>query len=155
MSDNIITPWYFEFRSKPLHITVICMDPHSPNKSIATKYCFLILGDDTSFFFLIISLFFFSFLFLLFYVILLLLVFTKIFLLLLFYFFYFSWKLWKLFFFSMFRDAPVCSGFYRRPFHTPVDRIFVISSKLNIANKCVQFVQIYNNDPRSNISTSC
>ena len=33
-----------------------------PNKLIATKYCFLILGDDTSFFFLIISFFFFSFL---------------------------------------------------------------------------------------------
>ena len=33
------------------------MDPHSPNKLIATKYCFLILGDDTSFFFFI-SLFF-------------------------------------------------------------------------------------------------
>ena len=28
------------------------MDPHSPNKLIATKYCSLILGDDTSFFFL-------------------------------------------------------------------------------------------------------
>ena len=33
------------------------MDPQSPNKLIATKYCFLILGDDTSFFFFI-SLFF-------------------------------------------------------------------------------------------------
>ena len=33
------------------------MDPHSPNKLFATKYCFLILGDDSSFFFLIISLF--------------------------------------------------------------------------------------------------
>ena len=42
---------YFEFRSKPSLITVICMDPHSPNKLIATKYCSLILGDDTSFFF--------------------------------------------------------------------------------------------------------
>ena len=27
------------------------MDLHSPKKFIATKYCFLILGDDTSFFF--------------------------------------------------------------------------------------------------------
>ena len=42
---------YLEFRSKPLLITVICMDPHSPKKFIAAKYCFLILGDDTSFFF--------------------------------------------------------------------------------------------------------
>ena len=37
---------YFEFRSKPSLITVICMDPHSPNKLIATKYCFLILVDE-------------------------------------------------------------------------------------------------------------
>ena len=51
---------YFEFTSKPSLITVICMDPHSPNKLFATKYCFLILGDDSSFFFLII---YFSFFF--------------------------------------------------------------------------------------------
>ena len=57
---------YFEFRSKPSLITVICMDPHSPNKLFATKYCFLVLGDDTSFFFFL-SLFFVFFL--LFYVI--------------------------------------------------------------------------------------
>ena len=44
-------------------ITVICINPYSPNKLIATKYCFLILGDDTSFFFLINSLFSFFFLF--------------------------------------------------------------------------------------------
>ena len=37
---------YFEFRSKRSLITVICMDPHSPNKLFATKYCFLILGDE-------------------------------------------------------------------------------------------------------------
>ena len=49
---------YFEFRSKPSLIAVICMDRHTPNKLFATKYCFLILGDDSSFFFLIISLFF-------------------------------------------------------------------------------------------------
>ena len=55
---------YFEFRSKPSLITVICMDPHSPNKLFATKYCFLILVDgtsldDTSFFFFISFFFFF------------------------------------------------------------------------------------------------
>ena len=33
-------------KSKPSLITVICMDPHSPNKLFATKYCFLILGDE-------------------------------------------------------------------------------------------------------------
>ena len=119
---------YFEFRSKPPLITVICMDPHSPNKLFATKYCFLILGDDSSFFFLIISLFF---VFLLFHVILLLLIFTKTMLLLSFYLInFFSWKL-LLFFYvpgcsGMFRDVPECSGmfrnlpcsgFYRRP-HT-------------------------------------
>ena len=43
---------YFEFRSKPSLITVICMDPHSPNKLIATEYCSLILGDDYRFLFL-------------------------------------------------------------------------------------------------------
>ena len=48
----------FEFRSKPSLITVICMDPHSPNKLFETKYCFLILGNDSSCFSLIISLFF-------------------------------------------------------------------------------------------------
>ena len=37
------------------------MDPHSPNKLFATKYCFLILGDDSSFLFLIIFLFVVSF----------------------------------------------------------------------------------------------
>ena len=30
-------------------LIVICRDPHSPNILIVTKYCFLILGDDTSF----------------------------------------------------------------------------------------------------------
>ena len=104
---------YFEFRSRPSLITGICMDPHSPNKSIVTKYCFLILGDDTSFFFSIISLFFFSFLFLLFYVILLLLVFTKIILLLLFYFYFFFHE--NYFYFFMFRDIPGCSGIFRVP----------------------------------------
>ena len=36
----------FEFRSKPSLITIICMDPQSPNKLIATKYCFHILLDE-------------------------------------------------------------------------------------------------------------
>ena len=54
---------YFEFRGKP-SLTVIFMDPHSPNKLIVTKCCFLILGNDTSFFF------FLSFFFVLCYVML-------------------------------------------------------------------------------------
>ena len=47
----------FEFRGKPSSVTVICMNHHSTNKFIATKYCFLILGEDTSVFFFL-SLFF-------------------------------------------------------------------------------------------------
>ena len=47
----------FVFRGKPSLITVICMDPHLPNKLIVTKYCFLIHRDDTSFVFFL-SLFF-------------------------------------------------------------------------------------------------
>ena len=98
---------YFEFRSKPSLITVICMDPHSPNKLFATKYCFLILGDDTSFFFFI-SLFFVFFFFSLFYVII---NFYKnhfiiiIIIILLFLFF-----LWKIFLFFL---VPACSGIFR------------------------------------------
>ena len=98
---------YFEFRSKPSLITVISMNPHSPNKflSVATKYCFLILREDNSFFFLIISLFFvfrscyFTFL----------LIFTKIMLLLLFYYFFSSWKLF------LFFHVPGCSGMFHVP----------------------------------------
>ena len=108
---------YFEFRSKPSLVTVICMNPHSPNKFqfVATKYCFqLILREDTSFFFLILSLFFvFP---LLFYVII---NFYKnyFWIIILLYLFFM-----KIFF--MFRDVPECSGmfrnvpcsgFYRRP----------------------------------------
>ena len=99
---------YFEFRSKPSLITVICMDPHSPNKLFGTKYCFLTLGDE----FLFLN-HFFLFRFFLFYVILLLLIFTKTKLLLSFYlinvFFHENY-----FYFFMFRNVP-CSWFYRRP----------------------------------------
>ena len=102
------------------------MDPYSPNKLIATKYCFLILGDVTSFFFLIISLFFFSFLFLLFYVILLLLIFTKIILLLFFLFYYFFFSE-NYFYFIMFRDVPACSGMF--PFPGFTDAHFKIESE--------------------------
>ena len=108
---------YFEFKSKTSLITIICMDPHSPNKLIAKKYCFLILLDEQipvsfSWSDFLIS---FSF-FLLFHVILLLLIFTKIMLLslLLFYFIFFFMKI--IFIFScsgMFRDVPECSGMFR------------------------------------------
>ena len=110
---------YFEFRSKPSLITVICMDPHSPNKLFATKYCFLILGDE----FLFLN-HFFSFRFFnifLFYVILLLLTFTKTRLLLSFNLIYFF--SWKLLLFFMFRYVPACSGMFHVPaFIDAIDR---------------------------------
>ena len=110
---------YFEFRSKPSLITVICMNPHSPNKfkSIAIKYCFPILREDTSFFFLIISLFF---VFLCYFT--LLLIFTKIILLLLFYYIFFHENY---FYFCMFRDVPGCSGMFR---NVPECSMFLILS---------------------------
>ena len=95
---------YFEFRSKPSLITVIWMDPHSPKKFIATKYCFLILGDDTSFFFLIISVFF---VFLLFYAILcyfVIISFYKNYFIIIILFYFFSWKLF------LFLHVPGYSG---------------------------------------------
>ena len=95
------------------------MEPHSPNKLIATKYCFLILGDE----FLFLNHFFvFRFFFLLFDVILLLLIFTKTMLLLSFYLIFFFHE--NYFYFFMFREVLACSGlfrnvpcswFYRRP----------------------------------------
>ena len=93
---------YFEFRSKPSLITVICMDPHSPNKLFATKYCFLILVDetsldDTSFFFFIS--FFFFFVIINFY--------KNHFIIIIFLFFFScSW---------IFRNVPACSGMFRVP----------------------------------------
>ena len=81
------------------------MDPHSPHKLFATKYCFLIPGDDTSFFFFIS--FFFGFL--LFYVII---SFYKFILLLLLFIFFFM-KI--IFYFFMFKNVPGCSGMFRVP----------------------------------------
>ena len=130
---------YFEFRSKPSLITVICMDPHSPNKLFATKYCFLILGDEFLFLnhFLIFRGFFNIFLF---YFILLLLIFTKTILLLSFYliniFFHENY-----FNFFMFRDVPACSGMFRnvpecsmfRILSTPVVRASMGFTMLHLA----------------------
>ena len=114
---------YFEFRSKPLLITVICMDPHSPNKLFATQYCFLIPWDDTSFF-VSLFLYFSFFLFWLFYVIINF--YKNHFIIMI--FFFSSWKLFLFFHVpgcsgifrivpacsGMFQNVP-CSGFYRRP----------------------------------------
>ena len=98
---------YFEFRGKP-SLTVICMDPHSPNKLIVRKYCFLILGDDTSFFFFLLS---FSFVCSFVYFVIIN-QFSKI----IYYycFIYFFLKITLIFSRSgMFQNVP-CSGFYRR-----------------------------------------
>ena len=112
---------YFEFRSKPSLITVIWMDPHSPKKFIATKYCFFILGDDTSFFFflsLYVSLFF---VFMLCYVIYFVIInfcknsFLSIVLFIIYYYYYYYYYYYLINYFFMFRNVP-CSGFYRRPF---------------------------------------
>ena len=86
------------------------MDPQSPNKLIATKYCFLILGDDTSFFFFI-SLFF----------VVVVILCHYLFLQKLFYYYYFilfiNFFLEVILFFhvpgcaGMFRNVPECSMF--------------------------------------------
>ena len=89
------------------------MDPHSPNKLFATKYCFLILGDE----FLFLNHFFIFRFFFLFYVILLLLIFTKTMLLLSFYLInFFFMKITFIFSCSgMFRDVPACYGMFHVP----------------------------------------
>ena len=92
-------------------ITVICINPYSPNKLIVTKYFFLILGDDTSFFFFLLLL-----LFLLFYVIVN---------------FYKNYLIFNVFFhenyfyFFMFRDVPECSGMSR---NVPCSVFLVLST---------------------------
>ena len=89
------------------------MDPHSPKKLFATKYCFLILGDE----FLFLNHFFISrFLFFLFYVILLFLIFTKTVLLLSFFLIFFFMKITFIFSCSgMSRHVPECSGIFHVP----------------------------------------
>ena len=90
------------------------MDPHAPNKLFATKYCFLILGDEFLFLNRFFTFRFFFVFFLLFYVILLLFIFTKTTSLLSLINFFFM-KITFIFSRSgMFRNVP-CSGFYRRP----------------------------------------
>ena len=102
---------YFEFRSKPSLITVICMDPHSPNKLFATKYCFL-MRSCLEIIRVSFSLFlYFSFLFLLFYVIINFYKNYFIIIMLLYIFFFMT----IIFIFScsgMFRDVPECSGMF-------------------------------------------
>ena len=106
---------YFEFRSKPPLITVICMGPHSPNKLFATKYCFLILGDDSSFFFLITSLFFAFFFVILCYFVIINFYKNYVIIIILFNSFFFL-KITFIFSCSgMFRDVLECTGMFRVP----------------------------------------
>ena len=108
---------HFEFRSKPLLITVICMDPRSPNKLFATKYSFLILVDDTSFF-LFISLFLSLFFLALFYVIINF--YKNNFIIIIFFFITIF-----LYFFMFVRDVPGVSGMFR---HVPECSVFRVLS---------------------------
>ena len=104
---------YFEFRSKPSLITVICINPHSPNKFNMLRQNIVFSNSEripVSFSWLF---HYFSFFFCYF---TLLIIFTKIILLLLFYYFFFM-KIY-IFIFScsgMFRDVPECSGMFHVP----------------------------------------
>ena len=73
------------------------MNHHSPNKFIATKYCFLILVDDTSVFFFLY----------LFFVFMLFCCYQKIYV----YIFYSIVFHENVFYFFMFRGVPECSVF--------------------------------------------
>ena len=84
------------------------MDPQSPNKLIATKYCFLILGDDTSFFFFI------SIFFVVFVVVVVILCYYLFLQKFYYYYFIYLFFLENYFIFScsgMFRNVPECSMF--------------------------------------------
>ena len=108
---------YFEFRSKPSLITVICMDPR-PTNYLRQNIVFWYTLRWYEFLFL----YFFIFRF---FVILRRLIFTKIILLLLLLLIFFAMKITFIFSCSgMFRNVPECSGmfrnvpcfgFYRRP----------------------------------------
>ena len=103
---------YFEFRSKPSLITVICMDPHSPNKLFVTKYCFLIRVSFSISFFS----FFFSFLFLFFLLFYVVINFYKnhfIIVIIIFLFFHENFFIFSCS--GMFRDFRECSGMFRVP----------------------------------------
>ena len=142
--------------SRPILIYFECRSTlNSPKKFIATKYCFLIRGDDTSFFFflcLFVSIFF---VFMLCYVIffyykfLQWIVFYLLFFLLLFIIIniiiylinYFFIK--KYFNFFMFRDVPGCSGMFR---NVPGCSMFlVLSTPQNTTVLCIVYVVVQPN----------
>ena len=114
---------YFEFRSKPSLITVICIGSHSPNKLFATKYCFLILGilHCTSFFF-----FFFPFFLWLFYVII---KFYKNHFIIIIIFFFFHEN------FFLFLHVPWCSRIFRNVPECSVFRVLTTPSRERVLIK--------------------
>ena len=93
---------------------------------IPTKYCFLILEEDTRFIFFL----YFSFLF---YVFMSIFVIYKVFLLPYFnVFFYFFFTIFLIFSCSgMFRNVP-CSWFYRRPLITINTEVIIFNIRLSI-----------------------
>ena len=102
---------------------------------VATKFCFLILREDTSFFFLLISLLFF---FLLFYVII---NFYKNYFIIIIIFFHENYFYFFMFRYvpkcsGMFRNVP-CSGFYRRPIS--------IGSELEKISRVYLYSECYSN----------
>ena len=92
------------------------MNPHSPNKLIATEYCFLILGGDYQLLFLYFYIFRFFFVILCYFVVI---NFNKNYFIIIF--------LCKLFLFHHVRDVPACSGMFRFPGFT--DAHFKIESE--------------------------
>ena len=106
---------YFESRSKPSLITVICMNPHSPNKFNLLRQNIVFSNSERipvsfSWLFHYFSVFFGYFTFLL--------ILTKIILLLLFYYIFFFMKI--IFFHvpgcsGMFRNVPECSEMFHVP----------------------------------------
>ena len=100
----------------------------------AAKYCFLMLGDNTSLF-VLISLFFVSF----FCYFTLLLIFTKIIILSLYHYNFFMKIIFIFSCSAMFRDVQECSGMFR---HVPECSVFRVLSTPIVTRLCVN--KIYN-----------
>ena len=92
-------------------ITVICINPYSPNKLIATKYCFLILGDELLF---LNHFFIFRFLFVIFCYFFIVNFYKNYVIIIILFNQFFFMKITFIFSCSgMFRDVPACSGMFR------------------------------------------
>ena len=115
-----VTHFVFEFRKRIHSLLSICMDPHSPNKLIATEYCFLILGDDYQLLFHYFIIFRF-FVILCYFVIINFYKNFIIIIIILFYYYFFNEKLF------LFYHVPGSSGMFRFPGFT--DAHFKIESE--------------------------